>query len=66
MAKALIEWETLESDQIDDIMEGREIRPSSSDSNESSTSTDEPKNSGGKRRKAVVKPRMDRPASGEA
>jgi cell division protease FtsH len=66
MAKALIEWETLESDQIDDIMEGREIRPSSSDSNESSTSTDEPKNSGGKRRKTVVKPRMDRPASGEA
>jgi cell division protease FtsH len=66
MAKALIEWETLESGQIDDIMEGREIRPSSSDSNESSTSTDEPKNSGGKRRKTVVKPRMDRPASGEA
>ena len=66
MAKALIELETLESDQIDDIMEGREIRPSSSDSNESSTSTDEPKNSGGKRRKTVVKPRMDRPASGEA
>ena len=66
MAKALIEWETLESGQIDDIMEGREIRPSSSDSNESSTSTDEPKNSGGKRRKTVVKPRMDHPASGEA
>ena len=66
MAKALIEWETLESGQIDDIMEGREIRPSSSDPNESSTSTDEPKNSGGKRRKTVVKPRMDRPASGEA
>ena len=66
MAKALIEWETLESDQIDDIMEGREIRPSSSDSNESSTSTDGPKNSGGRRRKTVVKPRMDHPASGEA
>ena len=66
MAKALIEWETLESGQIDDIMEGREIRPSSSDPNESSTSTDEPKNSGGKRRKTVVKPRMDHPASGEA
>ena len=66
MAKALIEWETLESGQIDDIMEGREIRPSSSGPDESSTSTDEPKNSGGKRRKTVVKPRMDRPASGEA
>ena len=66
MAKALIEWETLESGQIDDIMEGREIRPSSSGPDESSTSTDESKNSGGKRRKTVVKPRMDRPASGEA
>ena len=66
MAKALIEWETLESGQIDDIMEGREIRPSSSGPDESSTSTDEPKNSGGKRRKTVVKPRMDHPASGEA
>ena len=66
MAKALIEWETLESGQIDDIMEGREIRPSYSDSNESSTSTDGPKKSGGRRRKTVVKPRMDHPASGEA
>ena len=27
MAKSLLEWETLESDQINDIMEGREPRP---------------------------------------
>ena len=66
MAKALIEWETLESAQIDDIMEGRELRPPSSDLNESPPPTDKPKNSGGKRRKTVVKPRMDHPASGEA
>ena len=27
MAKALLEWETLDSDQINDIMEGRPPRP---------------------------------------
>lgn len=27
MTKALLEWETIDSDQIDDIMEGREPRP---------------------------------------
>jgi cell division protease FtsH len=27
MAKALLEWETLDSDQINDIMEGRAPRP---------------------------------------
>jgi cell division protease FtsH len=27
MAKALLEWETIDSDQIDDIMEGRPPRP---------------------------------------
>ena len=27
MAKALLEWETIDSDQIDDIMAGREPRP---------------------------------------
>ena len=27
MAKALLEWETIETDQIDDIMAGREPRP---------------------------------------
>jgi cell division protease FtsH len=27
MAKALLEWETIDSDQINDIMEGREPRP---------------------------------------
>jgi len=27
MAKALLEWETLDSDQISDIMEGRSPRP---------------------------------------
>jgi cell division protease FtsH len=27
MAKALLEWETIDSDQLDDIMAGREPRP---------------------------------------
>ena len=27
MAKALLDWETIDADQIDDIMEGREPRP---------------------------------------
>jgi cell division protease FtsH len=27
MAKALLEWETIDKEQIDDIMEGREPRP---------------------------------------
>lgn len=27
MAKALLEWETIDADQINDIMEGREPRP---------------------------------------
>ncbi len=27
MAKALLEWETIDSDQINDIMEGRDPRP---------------------------------------
>ena len=65
MAKALIEWETLESDQIDCIMEGRSPIPPSSDY-DSSSSPDDSKPSGGKQRKPGIKPRMDRPASGEA
>ena len=27
MAKALLEWETIDSDQLDDIMGGKEPRP---------------------------------------
>ena len=27
MAKALLEWETIEAEQLDDIMAGREPRP---------------------------------------
>ena len=67
MAKALMEFETLEAEQIDDIMAGREPTPSPSDYDDT-PSKGSKKKTGGKRRKTktVVKPRMDRPASGEA
>jgi len=65
MAKALMDWETLDSDQIDDIMAGKTPRSPTSDYDKSSSDGSE--DSGGKkRRKRVVKPQMDRPASGEA
>ena len=63
MAKALIEWETLEAEQINDIMAGKDPRDpySSSDSGseEDSDDQDDPD--------PVIKPkpRMDRPAGGE-
>ncbi len=65
MAKALIEFETLQSEQIDEIMKGRQPAPVSSDFDDTSTKGTK-KKTGGKRAKRVVKPRMDRPASGEA
>ncbi|MDP2707771.1 MAG: cell division protein FtsH, partial [Burkholderiales bacterium] len=55
MAKALLEWETLESDQIEDIMKGREPRPpASTPKGDAGT----PKKPSGK----SVKPRLDSPA----
>ncbi len=55
MAKALLEWETLESDQIEDIMKGREPRPpASTPKGDAGT----PKKPSGK----PVKPRLDSPA----
>ena len=66
MAKALMEWETLESNQIDDIMAGKDPTPPTSDVDDSSSTDDGSDDGGEKRRKPVVEPRMDRPASGEA
>jgi cell division protease FtsH len=55
MAKALLEWETLESDQIEDIMKGREPRPpAGTPKGDAGT----PKKPSGK----SVKPRLDSPA----
>ncbi len=66
MAKALIEWETLEASQIDAIMAGKDPQPPGSDMDDSSSSDDGSKKPSGRRRKPTVKPQMDQPASGEA
>ncbi|HLT98832.1 MAG TPA: ATP-dependent zinc metalloprotease FtsH [Burkholderiaceae bacterium] len=42
MAKALLEWETIDAEQIDDIMEGREPRPPKSSAPPSDTSDQSP------------------------
>ena len=42
MAKALLEWETIDADQIHDIMEGREPRPPKSSAPPSDTSDQAP------------------------
>lgn len=62
MAKALIEWETLESDQIDDIMAGRPPRPRTSQfDDKSSGKSDDDADS-----EPVVDPQVDQPAGGQA
>ena len=59
MAKALMEWETLDAEQIEDIMAGREPRPPSDPD-------DKPKDPRGKaddaKERPQVKPRFDKPA----
>ncbi len=59
MAKALIEWETLDSDQINDIMAGQQPRPPASGETGSSDGDARSSKAG---RKPRVKPRMDTPA----
>ena len=60
MAKALMEWETLDAKQIEDIMSGQTPRPPAD------VGGDKPKGSsdaqGGSARRPQVKPRMDKPA----
>jgi len=50
MANALLEWETIDADQIEDIMQGREPRPPKdfSDKNTGSKSDENPPASGAK------------------
>ena len=58
MAKSLMEWETLDSDQLNDIMDGREPKPPEDISGIPSAPT-------GKKRsqnRPKVKPRLDEPA----
>lgn len=62
MAKALIEWETLESDQIEDIMAGRPPRPKTSQfDDQSSGKSDDDADP-----EPVVDPQVDQPAGGQA
>ena len=66
MARALMDWETLEADQIEQIMEGREPRapaPSDGDSSSKTGGGDHPPTSG---EHAEIKPKMDTPASNSA
>jgi len=58
MARALLEWETLESDQIQDIMTGKEPRPPAGTSGTPKGDAGTPKKPSGK----AVKPRLDSPA----
>ncbi len=59
MAKALIEWETLDSDQINDIMAGQQPRPPASGETGGGDGDARSSKAG---RKPRVKPRMDTPA----
>jgi cell division protease FtsH len=58
MAKSLLEWETLESDQIEAIMAGKDPRPPAGLDGSSSNDAGTPKKPSGK----VIKPRLDTPA----
>jgi len=62
MTKALLDWETLESDQIEDIMAGKQPRQPA-DLSDVSSGGDTGAKSGKPGRKPRVKPRMDTPAA---
>jgi len=63
MAKALMDWETLDSDQINDIMGGQDPRPpeDAPDDGSSGDSTTD----GKKKPRSRVKPRLDKPAGNQ-
>ncbi|MGA8258597.1 MAG: ATP-dependent zinc metalloprotease FtsH [Arenicellales bacterium] len=63
MAKALMDWETLDAEQINDIMAGHDPRPP-----EDAPDDDPSGNSSvgsGKKRRPKVKPRLDKPAGNQ-
>ena len=61
MAKALLEWETIDADQIDDIMEGKSPRPPEDTSSSSGGSGSDDTSSKTEDKKAP-EPKMDSPA----
>ena len=60
MTRALLDWETLDTDQINDIMEGRSPRPPFGFVAPEGGSSDSPSGAAGV--KPIVKPRLDNPA----
>ena len=64
MAHGLMDWETLESDQIDQIMKGDKHRPTSSGEGDGgSRSSDD---DGQQTERPDIKPNMDSPAGDSA
>lgn len=59
MAKALLEWETIDADQINDIMDGKDPRPPADDSGKGTSSDD---SASDKSDKKGAEPKMDEPA----
>ena len=76
MAEALLDWETLESDQIDQIMRGERPDPPSIDDNNSGGKTNDLKGEAADQNpldgdapssdQSKVKPKMDSPAGDSA
>ena len=67
MAKNLLEWETLESDQIDQIMAGDEPRPPAPSSDDDPSITGSDAESGGAAsQKPEINPNIDLPAGHSA
>ncbi|MBE9516757.1 MAG: cell division protein FtsH, partial [Proteobacteria bacterium] len=60
MTKALLEWETIDAEQINDIIEGKEPRPPQATAADSGSDSDTP--TGGSAAEKDVKPSMDKPA----
>ena len=60
MAKALLEWETIDADQINDIMDGKDPRPPADDSGKGGASSDD--SASDKSDKKGAEPKMDEPA----
>ena len=62
MTQSLMDWETLESDQIDQIMKGQSPRPPSSNDSPGKSDDDSGKSS----ERPDIKPKMDSPAGDSA
>lgn len=62
MAEALLKYETLDSDQLDDIMAGKKPRPPK-DWNENGSSQDQPENKDNNVKVPSIKPKIGGPAS---